>query len=61
MEISDTVIVMNHGRVEQVGSPQGLYDHPVNEFVMGFLGYANRIGRIPCSPSRRSGEPGTGD
>ena len=44
MEISDTVIVMNHGRVEQVGSPQALYDHPVNEFVMGFLGYANRIG-----------------
>ena len=50
MEISDTVIVMNHGRVEQVGSPQALYDHPVNEFVMGFLGYANRIGESLVRP-----------
>jgi sulfate transport system ATP-binding protein len=44
MEIADTVILMNHGKVEQVGSPQELYDHPVNEFVMGFIGYANRVG-----------------
>jgi sulfate transport system ATP-binding protein len=44
MEIADTVILMNHGKVEQVGSPQELYDNPVNEFVMGFIGYANRVG-----------------
>lgn len=43
MEIADQVILMNHGRVEQVGSPQELYDHPVNEFVMSFIGYANQM------------------
>ena len=50
MEISDTVIVMDHGRVEQTGSPKELYDRPVNEFVMGFLGYANRIGDAMVRP-----------
>lgn len=44
MEISDRVVVMNHGHVEQVGEPQQLYDRPENEFVMGFIGHANRIG-----------------
>ncbi len=50
MEISDKVIVMNHGRVEQVGEPRGLYDHPINEFVMGFIGFANRIGDALVRP-----------
>ena len=50
MEIADTVILMNQGRVEQVGSPQELYDHPVNEFVMGFIGYANRVGNSLVRP-----------
>lgn len=50
MEISDKVIVMNHGRVEQEGSPRELYDHPVNSFVMGFLGHANRVGEVLVRP-----------
>jgi sulfate transport system ATP-binding protein len=44
MEISDRVVVMNRGRVEQVATPQVLYDEPVNEFVMSFVGQANRFG-----------------
>ena len=44
MEISDSVVVMNAGRVEQVAPPQVLYDKPVNEFVMSFVGQANRFG-----------------
>jgi sulfate transport system ATP-binding protein len=44
MEISDHVVVMNHGRIEQVGDPKLLYDHPSSEFVMAFVGQANRIG-----------------
>jgi len=44
MEISDSVVVMNAGRVEQVAPPQVLYDEPVNEFVMSFVGQANRFG-----------------
>ena len=44
MEISDRVVVMNRGRVEQVATPQVLYDEPVNEFVMSFVGQANQFG-----------------
>src|SRR6202789_414494 len=35
LEIADEVVIMNQGKIEQVGSPSDLYDHPVNEFVMG--------------------------
>src|SRR4029077_14807780 len=38
LEVSDEIVVINNGRVEQVGSPAELYDKPVNDFVMGFLG-----------------------
>ena len=43
MEVSDTIAVMHEGRIEQIGSPREIYDHPVNEFVMGFLGPAVRV------------------
>jgi sulfate transport system ATP-binding protein len=43
LEVSDELVVINHGRIEQVGSPEQLYDHPVNEFVMGFLGPVTRL------------------
>jgi len=36
--------VINKGRVEQTGSPNDLYDHPANDFVMGFLGPVTRLG-----------------
>lgn len=38
MTLADRIVVLRDGRIEQVGSPQELYDHPVNEFVAGFLG-----------------------
>jgi spermidine/putrescine transport system ATP-binding protein len=41
--LSDQVAVMNHGRFEQVGSPQALYYEPQTAFVAGFVGAANRI------------------
>ena len=44
MEISDQIIVINDGRVEQAGTPDQLYDHPINDFVMGFLGPVTRLG-----------------
>ena len=40
-EVADTVVVMNQGRVEQAGSPQEVFDHPANPFVMDFLGNVN--------------------
>jgi sulfate transport system ATP-binding protein len=35
---------MNHGRIEQVGTPTDLYDTPATEFVMSFVGEANQLG-----------------
>ena len=36
--MADRIVVMHDGRVEQIGSPLELYDHPVNLFVAGFIG-----------------------
>jgi sulfate transport system ATP-binding protein len=44
MEISDEIAVINHGRLEQVGSPRELYDEPASEFVMTFVGDAQPMG-----------------
>jgi sulfate/thiosulfate transport system ATP-binding protein len=44
MEVADRVAVMNEGRIEQTGKPRDLYEHPANEFVMSFVGPANRLG-----------------
>ncbi|GGC77987.1 sulfate/molybdate ABC transporter ATP-binding protein [Vreelandella lutescens] len=41
LEVSDRVVVMNKGRVEQDGSPEDVYDHPANPFVYQFLGNVN--------------------
>ena len=38
MTMADKIVVMRDGRVEQTGSPLDLYDHPVNQFVAGFIG-----------------------
>ena len=41
MEVADEIVVMNHGQVEQVGSPAQIYDHPASAFVMSFIGPVN--------------------
>jgi sulfate/thiosulfate transport system ATP-binding protein len=47
LEVSDRVVVMNQGRVEQVGTPQEVFDRPATPFVMGFLGSVNTFhGRV---------------
>lgn len=43
LEVADEVVVMNEGRVEQTGSPDHVYEHPVNSFVYHFLGSVNRF------------------
>jgi sulfate/thiosulfate transport system ATP-binding protein len=40
-EVADKVVVMGSGRVEQVGTPQEVFEHPANAFVMDFLGNVN--------------------
>lgn len=41
LELADRVVVMNQGRIEQVGTPEEVYHHPANPFVMKFLGQVN--------------------
>lgn len=41
LELSDQVVVMSHGRVEQVNTPTALYAHPESRFVFDFLGHVN--------------------
>jgi sulfate/thiosulfate transport system ATP-binding protein len=41
LEVADRVVLMNAGRIEQVGSPQEVWDHPASPFVYGFLGDVN--------------------
>jgi multiple sugar transport system ATP-binding protein len=38
MTMADQIVVMHDGRIEQIGSPLALYDHPANRFVAGFIG-----------------------
>jgi len=38
MTMADKIVVMNAGRVEQIGAPLDLYDRPINQFVAGFIG-----------------------
>ncbi len=44
LELADSIVVMHKGRVEQVAPPRELYDEPANEFVMSFVGPANKLG-----------------
>jgi sulfate/thiosulfate transport system ATP-binding protein len=44
LEVADELVVINHGRIEQVGSPNDVYDRPVNDFVMNFLGPVTQLG-----------------
>ena len=43
LEVADRVVVINTGRIEQVGSPQEVYDHPISPFVYQFLGNVNQF------------------
>jgi sulfate transport system ATP-binding protein len=47
LEVADRVVVMNRGRIEQIGTPDQVYDHPATPFVYRFLGNVNLFhGRV---------------
>ena len=46
MTMADAIAVMNHGRIEQLGPPQELYERPANAFVAGFLGISNLLSGV---------------
>ena len=50
MEVAGQIVVINHGRVEQIGTPRELYESPANEFVMSFVGPVNKIGETFVRP-----------
>jgi len=50
LEVADEIVVINDGRVEQVGTPDTLYDEPANDFVMGFLGEVTQLGGLTLRP-----------
>lgn len=43
LEVSDRIVVMNQGKIEQIGTPQYVYDHPATPFVFHFLGHTNQF------------------
>ncbi|BAQ62115.1 sulfate and thiosulfate import ATP-binding protein CysA [Geminocystis sp. NIES-3708] len=45
MEVADEIVVMNKGRIEQIGSPAEIYDNPASSFVMQFIGEVNILPR----------------
>ena len=51
LEVADRVVVMHHGRIEQQGAPDEVYEHPATPFVLQFLGQVNRLpGTLPNDP-----------
>ena len=55
MTMSDRIAVMNHGRYEQLGDPETLYERPATRFVAGFLGVSNLL------PVEKAGAAGDHD
>jgi multiple sugar transport system ATP-binding protein len=47
MTLADRVVVMNHGRIEQIGTPNDLYHKPITRFVAGFIG-SPAMNFVPC-------------
>ena len=52
MSIGDRLVVMNHGRVQQIGTPPELYRRPANRFVAGFIGRGNFLDGAPAADGR---------
>ena len=50
LEVADEIVVINDGRIEQIGTPEQLYDEPASDFVMGFLGEVTRLNGVNIRP-----------
>ena len=57
MTLADRIVILNHGRIEQIGTPEDVYDRPASTFVAGFIG-APPMNLLPASrAARRSAGP----
>ncbi|MCZ4078995.1 sulfate ABC transporter ATP-binding protein [Rhodococcus sp. H36-A4] len=50
LDVADRIAVLNKGRIEQVGTPEDLYDRPENDFVMSFLGQVAKLNGLLVRP-----------
>ena len=50
MGVSDRIVVMSRGRIEQIGTPAEIYDRPATPFVAGFIGHSTRFDAVVDSP-----------
>ena len=50
MDVAEQVVVMNHARIEQAGSPREVYEHPASEFVMRFVGPVAELADVLVRP-----------
>jgi sulfate transport system ATP-binding protein len=50
LEVADEIVVINEGRIEQIGTPDEVYDKPANDFVMGFLGEVTQLADVILRP-----------
>ncbi|WP_206489349.1 sulfate/molybdate ABC transporter ATP-binding protein [Rhodococcus sp. KRD162] len=50
LDVADRIAVLNKGRIEQIGTPEDLYDRPANNFVMSFLGQVARLNGVLVRP-----------
>jgi sulfate/thiosulfate transport system ATP-binding protein len=50
LDVADRIAVLNKGRIEQIGSPTEVYDHPANGFVMSFLGDVSSLNGVLIRP-----------
>jgi sulfate transport system ATP-binding protein len=50
MQVADRIALVNRGRIEQIGTPRELYDHPANEFALTFVGDATQFGDALVRP-----------
>ncbi|MHB8138134.1 MAG: sulfate/molybdate ABC transporter ATP-binding protein [Smithellaceae bacterium] len=57
LELADRIVVMREGRIEQIGTPEEVYEHPVNAFVLNFLGNVNLF---HCRSHQMPDKPGDG-
>ncbi len=59
MEVADRLVILNEGRIEQVGAPDHVYDHPATAFVRGFLGPTTTLDGVTWRPHEiELGSPG---
>ena len=60
LEVADRVVVMNSGRIEQIGTPQEVYDQPATPFVFEFLGNVNAVREAALSQTAGGATNGSG-